>query len=311
VVVTVNNANPVMVTNKKTLFIQKNDEIEVNHIESNYERGLSADILGYGTENDFRTRFKINQPTSIVIRKDKFYCGEISVQLAEDSRRSGLNAPSSEFHHLIFDVQGDTEVFDINSPIDIIKGETVKIIDAIPPLKNTPDIRVNVYGFVPKVKNERNDDINQPIDTALDLMSRYSQGGKGESYEIRLTSRGALIASALLRLVPPRLQSVTLISNGQSFKVKDGESIAFKENDKIMIESVQTNIPVNRGIKVNFRGFVGRNDAEDRNQSILLNHNLLREYSVKGAGLVYPITVSLKNIVFGTVYVKIEVPGKN
>jgi hypothetical protein len=56
---------------------------------------------------------------------------------------------------------------------------------------------------------------------------------------------------------------------------------------------------------------VGRNDAEDRNQSILLNHNLLREYSVKGAGLVYPITVSLKNIVFGTVYVKIEVPGKN
>ena len=69
---------------------------------------------------------------------------------------------------------------------------------------------------------------------------------------------------------------------------------------------MKTNIKNNKGIKVNFKGFVGAGDGEDRNKKIDLNHTLLKRYSINNLGEVYPITVAINGHVFGKVFVRIR-----
>ena len=305
IILSVNNANPIMVPNKETLYIRKNDEVEISHIESNYKRGLSADVLGHGSENDFRTRLKIHEPTKIIVKKDKFPCGEIDIQFAKAIYYKEIIRDTSEFNHLVIDINGNIEVVDVNSFIDVTQGEIIRIIDSVPPIKNNPDYRLNFYGFVPKGNTQKKDDANCNIDTAKDLIRRFSRNGEGKIYEIRLSSHGNIIAAFPVRLTAPRLEYVAIRSKNNSYRVKDSETISFNRGDQIVIEGVQTNIRKNRRTKVNFKGFVGAGDGEDRNRKIDLNHTLLKRYSVNNQGQIYPITVSVNGYVFGSVYVRI------
>lgn len=306
IILSVNNANPIMIPNKDTLYIQQNDEIKISHIEANYKRGLSADVLGHGSENDFGIRLKIQEPTQIIVKKDKFTCGDIDIQFAKAIYYKEIIRDTSEFSHLVIDINGNIEVVDAESFIDVAKGEIIRIIDSVPPIKDKPDHRLNFYGFVPKGKTKKKDDTNCDIDTARDLISRFSRNREGKIYEIRLSSQGNIITAFPVRLTPPKLEYISIRSEKKSFTVKDGETISFDAGDQIVIESAQTNIRNNRGIKVNFKGFVGAGDGEDRNRKIDLNHTLLKRYSVNNLGEVYPLTVSINGNVFGKVFVRIR-----
>jgi hypothetical protein len=306
IILSVNNANPIMVPDKGTLYIRKNDEIEINHIESNYKRGLSADVLGHGSENDFGTRLKIKEPTKILVKKDKFPCGEIDIQFAKAIYYKEIIREASEFNHLVIDINGHIEVVNSDSFIDVTKGEIIRIIDSVPPTRDKPDHRLNFYGFVPKEGTKKKDDADCNIDTARDLIRRFSRNGDGKIYEIRLSSKGNIIATFPVRLTSPRLEYVSIRAENNSYNVKDGETISFNRGAQIVVERAQTNIRKNRGIKVNFKGFVGAGDGEDRNKRIVLNHTLLKRYSINNLGEIYPITVSINRYVFGKVYVKIR-----
>jgi len=306
IILAVNNANPIMVPNKETLYIRKNDEIEISHIEANYKRGLSADVLNHGSENDFGTRLEIHEPTKIIIKKDKFTCGEIDIQFAKAIYYKEIIRDVSGFDHLVIDVNGSIEVVHADSFIDVTKGEIIRIIDSVPPIKDRPDYRLNFYGFVPKSQPKKKDDTNCYIDTARDLIRRFSRNGEGKIYEIRLSSEGNIMATIPVRLIPPELSYVSIRSKNNSYRLKDGETISFNSGDQIVIESAQTNIKNNRGIKVNFKGFVGAGDGEDRNRKIDLNQTLLKRFSINSLGKTYPITVSINGHVFGEVFIRIK-----
>ncbi len=55
VVVNVND-EPKIVENGSSVIVHEGDVCEVTHIEANYDRGVSCDILGYGDLNDYRKK---------------------------------------------------------------------------------------------------------------------------------------------------------------------------------------------------------------------------------------------------------------
>ncbi len=69
-VISVNGRLPMVVSEGDPLTVQKGDRIKVLHIEANYERGLSCDLLGQGTVNDYRQEMTITGATSLIVRKD-------------------------------------------------------------------------------------------------------------------------------------------------------------------------------------------------------------------------------------------------
>jgi len=80
-VVAVNDSLPVVIRNRQTLHLNPGDRIQISHIEANYERGLTADLIDFGTISDVRKKFRINRSTRVVVRKDYYPCGEITLTL--------------------------------------------------------------------------------------------------------------------------------------------------------------------------------------------------------------------------------------
>jgi len=305
ILVSVNNTNFVMIPNKKTLYIRKNDEIEVIHIESNYERGLNVNVLYHGSTNDFGKKLKIYKPTKIIVKKDKFPCGEVNIQFTNTISHKNTKSRNSEYNHIVIEIAGDIEVFDKNDYIDIIKGETIRLIDTVPSTKNKSNIRLNLYGFVPKNKINEANDIGYSINTKTDLIKRFSKDGQGNIYEIRVLSQGNISSTYNIRLIQPKLDFIMIRTKNKSYKINNGETISFNKGENIIIENVLTNIKDNKGIKVNFKGFVGKYIGEDRNQEITLNHKLLKQFSINKSGNVYPIYVSINGNLIGKVFVRI------
>lgn len=77
------NDEPKKVDRGETLYVNSGDVIELRHIESNYERGVSGDLLGYGTLNDLNSKFVIKSNSVLQFRKDNGKIGNINIVVAK------------------------------------------------------------------------------------------------------------------------------------------------------------------------------------------------------------------------------------
>ncbi|MBN2411335.1 succinylglutamate desuccinylase/aspartoacylase family protein [candidate division KSB1 bacterium] len=300
IVVTVNENNSVVVPNNKTIYLNKNDIIEINHIESNYKRGLSVDVENYGTLNDFKTKLQIGKSTCAVIKKDKFYCGKIQISVKDNN-----NNPEQEYKYIVLEINGNIEILNNVNDIYCTEGDIIKIIDTVPSSKNIKNVRINFYGFVPQDLKNRANDRYLTIDTGKDLLRQYSEEGKGDIYRIRVEEGNDVFSIFRVVLQQPKLRYVKIKNNNNVFSVKNGETIKFKANEKIEIIDIDMNVLDKTFVKVNFKGFVGRGDAEDRNMIIPLDRRLKHEYSINNMGKIYPIVVSSHQEELGKVFVEI------
>jgi hypothetical protein len=304
-VVTVNTANPLVVYNRQALHIQRGDFVEVSHIEANYDRGLSVDIVGVGNSNDYRKNLQIREPTEILVKKDKFDCGKVSLLLEEISSapRKEL-VPSMEY--LIMEVNTTARVVKRGEHIGVVSGDVLKITDVISTGSDRDAVKVNFKGFVGDVHNNTGEDRGYVIDTSKDLWMRYSKEGLGKAYPIVCTYRDEEIGEVWVDLMEPRLEHVVVrLNRGTKMCFTSQEIIEAGYNDEIEIVDVKTNINDNYGIRVDFRGYPDER-GDDRGKSIVLNNSLLQKYSLDGKGYEYEIMVVRGNLLLGKVRVCIS-----
>ena len=308
-VVTVNKANPVVVYDKQSFFVRKGDTIEVSHIEANYERGLSVDILGLGNSNDYRKNTQIKEPTTIVVKKDKYHCGEVSILLEREAQESAVKKHSIPplMEYLIIEANQISRVVKNRESLRLVRGDFLKITDVMTNLSDQKAVTVNFKGFVGNKVNNTGEDRGYLIDTTRELWKRYSQGGLGQQYPIVVTVNGKKIGEARVDFIEPRLDYLIVRLN-ESAKLcyTPQEVIKTHYNDRIEIMDVKTNVADNHRIKVNFKGFSSGDNGDDRKKPILLNDDLLKRYSVNKKGNEYEIVVSRGRIKFGKVRVYIS-----
>lgn len=204
VVVSINGETSIVVNKDQELNILKGDSINVSHIESNYERGLSLDILGCGDLNDFRKSFKIDKGTSMIVRKDNHKFAEIPINITE-RRVSRLNNVRTikEIDYIAIELGGKKLLLEDGESLEVVEGEKMKIIDVFP--SGMEGVTVNFKGFVGDKKNNTGEDRGYEIDTAKDLMKRYSVDRKGLSYPIVVMMDDAVLGQFIIKIVPPRV----------------------------------------------------------------------------------------------------------
>ncbi|MFH1625122.1 MAG: M14/M99 family metallopeptidase [Pseudomonadota bacterium] len=313
-VISINDSLPSVVFNQRSLILQKGDSIEISHIEANYERGLSVDILTLGTKNDYRKKFVIDKPTTIIVKKDKYKCGEIPVSLAsQDKGLPSLKradvAPevAPEVLYFILEINGTKRVFSNNERLKIVKGDKIKIVDLVTRPSEFEDVTVNFLGFVGDKSNNTGEDRGYTINTAKDLWQKYSVRGEGMEYRISVKDKNSEIARMHIELMEPEFNYLVVKHNGKErVCYNNGEVIRASYGDCIEIVDLRTNITDNSGVKVNFRGYIGGDDGEDRNYPIRLDGSLRTEYSIEGKGRQYEILVSREGLQIGRVIVKID-----
>lgn len=193
-IISVNDLLPVAVKNRQTLNIRPDDTIMISHIEANYDRGLTADIIGYGNINDVRKKVRLIGPTKIVVRKDYLPCGEVYLSLGQKraDRASGISisdrpTPSYSFLSYRIMVQDRERTYPNYAHVKIRRGDKFKIVDVITNIADPSSLTVNLKGFVGNSRNNTGEDRGYVVDTGKDLWKRYSLNKKGKKYQIIVT----------------------------------------------------------------------------------------------------------------------------
>lgn len=194
-IISVNDAIPVVVEKMQHLKIKKGDTIQVHDIIANYERGLSVDVIGTGNRfNDIKKKLVITEPTRIVAKKDFYNCGSVFLDLdTGDTHKSTpvLAKSTIEGKGTIkykLKINGELKIADNYSDVHLVRGDQLIIEDILTGQVDPSNYIVNFKGFVGNQSRNTGEDRGFIIDTSKKvLMERFSMDKKGNRYYV-LTS---------------------------------------------------------------------------------------------------------------------------
>ncbi len=208
-IISVNDAIPVVVGAMQHLKINSGDIVQVHDIVANYERGLSADVIGLGNEfNDMKHRLVINESTRIEAKKDFYKCGSVFLDVDLKQSRSSKQLTVSESQHIStlrykIRVNNKLKIVDNYEHVNLFKGDKLVIEDILTGDIDPSEYVVNFKGFVGNNRNNNGEDRGFVIDTSKDvLMKRYSLDKKGQHYYVLTTLNEKKVGKIFIDIQP-------------------------------------------------------------------------------------------------------------
>ena len=257
-VVSINDNSPTVVKQGQAIEVQMGDSINVTHIESNYERGLSLDILGHGDLNDYRKDFEIHRNTSLVVRKDNHKVAEIPIRISSRQPQQTLTTtqlPEIKVDYFVIEAMGYRILVANGETLNLVRGEKMKIVDVWPPEAGSAGVKVNLKGFVGDEENNTGEDRGYVVDTATSLMKRWSVNKHGERYEMVATRDERTVAKATLRLTRPKMDYLLLrVNSHKRVLLRSDEAVSLSPDDEICFEDIHTNLHSISGVHLSING---------------------------------------------------------
>lgn len=261
-VVSINGSLPTLVGSQKTLYLNSGDSVMISHIETNYERGLSADIIGFGGINDIRKNIVITKPTRVVIRKDYYPCGSVYFALGSDRKGSNTIASESkninvggDFLFYKIKINGKEQICHNYEYVKLIRGDTFEIEDVATSMGDPSKLVVNFKGYVGDQINNSGEDRGYVINTSKDLWKRYSIKKDGKVYQIVVTKDEEEVGKLFVDLYDPTLKYLVL-QTGEADKhcYVSGDTAMINGSKKLQLIDIITNVVQNDGIKIFLSG---------------------------------------------------------
>jgi hypothetical protein len=255
-VVSINGQTPIVLSEEAALELEPGDSINVTHIEANYERGLSLDILGYGGLNDYRKDFVILRDTTLLVRKDNEKFAEIPVKMGQRRRQEAREIPRQDkVDYFIIEAKGHRLLLADGDTLHLTLGDEMKIVDIIPSLPYSSGITVNFKGFVGNKLNNTGEDRGYTIRTDRDLLTRYSLKDRGRFYEIIVSKDDHLLGRAVVKLDPPKMDFIILgVNSHKHLYLRPEESVSLSREDVITLMTIQTNLHSYEGLHLRVNG---------------------------------------------------------
>jgi len=261
-VVSINDSLPVVVKNRQSLSINAGDTIMISHIESNYKRGLTADIAGYGTVNDIRKKIRITGPTKIIVRKDYYACGSINIKTIGGGKKIVADAAVSDQQKtgsrmLLYKIRinGEERIFENEEHVKLVKGDKFEIVDVIADMGDTSDLIVNLKGYVGDPANNTGEDRGYVINTSRDLWKSYSLEKRGKYYQMIVESNGDIIGKLFFDIEDPVLKYIVIgTGNGELLGLTPGDTALVDADTPLKLFDINTNVVRNTGVKAFIAG---------------------------------------------------------
>ncbi|RPH52212.1 MAG: hypothetical protein EHM85_03745 [Desulfobacteraceae bacterium] len=310
-VVSVNDSTPVAVRDNEILYVNQGDSVMVTHIEANYERGLTADVVGHGSISDLRRKFMINEPTKIIVRKDYFPCGSIRLEIDEKSEEavSGVSSKTDirryELSKLLFKtrVNGAERIDESGSSIKLVKGDRFEILDIISGRRDRSNLVVNFKGYICNSRNNTGEDRGYVINTGKDLLSRYSLDRKGNSYQILVSNKNKTVGNLFVDLADPCLKYV-IIKKGEDGPgcFYPGDTIDVEKGKAVKLIDINTNVEGNSGVVAFITGAESIAGNINMDESVMISDMIGAEGKIPSG---CRIEIRLNDILLGSIYLRL------
>ncbi len=310
-VISVNDQLPVVVSKGGTLTVRPGDVVNVLHIEANYERGLTCDLLGMGSVNDLRQPFRITRSTRVVVRKDHQRIGTVRIQVARGPRP--FTTVRSTILYFLVEVEGQRRVIADGERLQVVAGDRLRLVDVLTNLPNQQDLQVNFKGFVPAGGGpNQGEDRGHTINTATDLMPRYSRCRKPSRpqgvacYQVVASLRGRVVGRMTVEVVPARLDYLVLKrSSGHKLVYHNGETVRARPGEHLEVVDLKTNVRPDERLHLALDGRGKRLPLSGRR--IELGPRLWRRLSARGGGEVRLVVLREKQAIG---HVRLQIGGR-
>ena len=301
-VVSVNDGQPVVVDNKKTLDLKRGDTVFISHIEANYERGLSLDILGLGDLNDARQKFVVNHPTSVVVRKDHQQCGWIRLAV-KDGPEQRLPETNPVAQYFVVEVNGQEKLVANGQVLDLIRGDNIRLLATWTSTGQRGVFAINFKGFVSTEGQNTGDDRGALIQTDQGLMKKWSVRGRGERYRVVAEKGKGDFGEFYIRLTDPVIEYLIVQAGKRAkYAVSPGETLLLENRTELKILDAKANFNAKDGLK-----FVLKTAG---NETPVALGQVVREKSLKGIwnreGKSTELVAYRNDTVVGSIYIALR-----
>lgn len=243
-VISINNQTPIVLGNEETLYLEKGSVIKIAHVEANYSRGLTVDVMDCGGKNDIRKEIVIEKDTRISAKKDYESCGSVYLKVVDKQNGSFFSVSEKKIKEKYFyfkiRINGHRIVSVANKgALKVNKGDFLEVIDVDSGMYDPGSLEVNIKGYVNDAFNNTGEDRGYIVDTSKDFWSKYSIDGKGFKYPIK-ASKGNLVVGEMIIEIEEESEKILLIESegGRLIGVKNNEEIYIKDIDKCFLNSV-------------------------------------------------------------------------
>ncbi|MBU0515643.1 MAG: hypothetical protein KJ621_12815 [Proteobacteria bacterium] len=302
-VVSVNNNIPVALADRTVLTVHPGDRITITHIEANYRRGLTADVQGLGTLNDYRQPLTVDRSTRIVVRKDHVRCGLVFVRVEPRTDRTATRRLDSKMVLFIVKVNGLKRLVEHGEHLSVVKGDRIQIVEVLTNIKDQSDLKVNFKGFVPPRADNQGEDRGYVIDTGRQLQRRFSLRRDRESYAVIATRAGKFVGRILVDLLPPRMDYLVVgLGRRRKMAYANGETVRVHRGDVLKIVAVKTNFTLRGNVRFFVRSLRSGRMQECPGGTIRLRTGR----RLRHRGPDYQIVVKRDDIPIGRVYIQLN-----
>lgn len=307
VVMAVNNNIPFAIPNGHTLRIREGDVARISHVEANYRRGITADIVGFGTVNDMGKPIRVTRPTQVIVRKDHHPCGMINIVLDQGRMQAPTVSALPEVLFFETRINGEKQLFTNNASARLVRGDRFELVDVVTNLADTSEVIANFKGYVGNRNVNTGEDRGYVIHTDRDLWKRYSLKGDGKKYQVVVTHNETVLGRLFVDLAEPKLDYVILqVNGGLKHCLYPGDLLTIDPEDTINILDIKTNVSANSGVRAFLKGrrtrvslFSGA-EAVPRKIALAASNNSDR----------YAIEVERERTVFGSIQIDLANKGE-
>lgn len=252
-VLSINDLRPLVVADGESLKLNRGDTVFISHIEANKARGLSCDVLGLGSINDTRRRLKVIRSTSIIVRRDHVRCGSVRLVLAK--ARPGTSAGRGGLaDHFLVRINDREVVVAEGRTVDVVRGDRLELLASRNRAGKKTGLALNFKGFVANPGNNTGDDRGAPINTASDLMKRWSVDGRGALWRVEAENGGRAEGRFFIRLTEPDLAYVILrTGRAPAYALAPGERLRLSVGDSFTVVDLKANFDTGHGVTCHLR----------------------------------------------------------
>lgn len=267
--VSVNGGMPVAVSDQETLYLAPGDTIQIQEVVANYQRGITVDILGLGTENDFQKVLTARKDTTIHVRKDSDVFGRIHLAVRRTTQRrtqTGYRAGETlRLRYFALEVNGEKRLVENHGRLRVIRGDHLRILDVVTEGVSSKVLKINFVGFVGDEKGNHGEDRGYLIRTAGDLWPRYALDKEARQYRIVTLLGKSLLGEMVVVLDPPTLAYLVVRRPGYPHACyMEGTPLRIEAGGEIDILDIKTNVPGNRGVRLQVTGGAGSLERRER-----------------------------------------------
>ncbi|MEJ5374942.1 MAG: M14/M99 family metallopeptidase [bacterium] len=261
VLISVNGEIPFAVPDKETLVVAPGELVEIVGVVANYQRGITADLEGLGSENDIHKPLKVRKDTRVLVRKESQVFGQIKIKVSKQvsTPRALQEEEKPRVDFFVLDVNGEKRLVENHGRLRVIRGDLVRLVDVLTQGISSDALQVNFIGFVHEGSGEnKGEDRGVPIRTARDLIPRYALDENKSTYRIVALEGSQLLGQMLLELEEPKL-SYLVVGSGETTPsaYAEGARILVRASEELRILDVRTNVQDNLGVTLELKGSVG------------------------------------------------------